>query len=340
MSDLINQLQVYSNKLYHLNLKQIAGDYSYLCAWLKSVNWVEGHLPPHPAGENTIDEYSSNCDIPYTASYSLIAKCTDNDTALLIITNIYDLLTALKSEYTSDIETTAIDAYINYTNSIITYFGGSVVSDSYDLQLIPASADYWTISSSEINLNYSISTDSTPAKFYFLHGQATGEGTWSGFTYELTEAIDENGNDVKDNLTMTCKNNYGYLQIWIKSSSSESYNIKSLKLLANPVYNCCLYFNNSSWQTNTVYLYYNTPQVFYAYGSNNIFTPDDTWDFENAEPVAFFSGGTYHEINTDLYDRLNDISFGINDNGQLTITVVNGNTIMNVCGLLIKVGKK
>ena len=125
--NLLNELQTYSYYIKQLNLKQAAGDYDYIVAWFKSSEFTKdgSHLPPNPAGENTIDPYSNNCPIPYTRSYNL-SDCYDTDKAVTYLTRIYEILNTLSNEVSDEVETVAVNSYIEYTYTIIEDLGGEV----------------------------------------------------------------------------------------------------------------------------------------------------------------------------------------------------------------------
>ena len=125
--NLLNELQTYSYYIKQLNLKQAAGDYDYIVAWFKSSEFTKdgSHLPPNPAGEDTIDPYSNNCPIPYTRNYNL-SNCYDADKAVIYLTRIYEILNTLLNEVSDEIETVAVNSYVEYTYTIIENLGGEV----------------------------------------------------------------------------------------------------------------------------------------------------------------------------------------------------------------------
>ena len=94
-----NLLKLISDKAYRLkmlNMKQVAADFDFLVAWLKSSEYnsklqVNNHVPPNPAGADTIDSHSNNCPIPFTVSGELISGCRDSDDAIFTLTEL-DLL--------------------------------------------------------------------------------------------------------------------------------------------------------------------------------------------------------------------------------------------------------
>lgn len=127
MIDLLEELHKRAVDLRYVGMMQSAGDYDYLVAWLRSPEFNNGeHLRPHPAGENTIDEYSNNCPIPFTPSRQMISYCTNNDIAEQLIQSARYIITELLNIYTDDIEQTAINEYLEYSNKIITLLGGEV----------------------------------------------------------------------------------------------------------------------------------------------------------------------------------------------------------------------
>jgi hypothetical protein len=127
MIDLLDTLHRFAIELRRIGMIQSAGDYDYLVAWLRSPEFNNGeHLPPHPAGKNTVDDYSNNCPIPFTPSNGIINRCTDNDRAEQLIQSAKDIITELSDVYTDDIEQTAINVYLDYSDKIITLLGGEV----------------------------------------------------------------------------------------------------------------------------------------------------------------------------------------------------------------------
>lgn len=122
----IDTLHDYAVRLRNLGMLQVAGDYDYFVAWIKSTDWTGGaHLKPDPAGENTIDGYSNNCPIPFTPSEDLIKHAADNtDDVVKLIQFAKNTITELLNVYTDDIEQTAINAYLDYSNKIITLLTG------------------------------------------------------------------------------------------------------------------------------------------------------------------------------------------------------------------------
>ena len=137
----IDTLHEYAIRLKKLGLLQIAGDIDYLIAWLKSPEFNNGfHLPPHPAGENTYDEYSHHCPIPFIQCRTILKRFVNNCEALNLIGSAKDIITELLSEYTSDLEQTAIQAYIDYTDNLI-----NVLSDEESDPPIPPDPPHGTI---------------------------------------------------------------------------------------------------------------------------------------------------------------------------------------------------
>ena len=127
MIDLLDTLHRCAVDLRCVGMMQSAGDYDYLVAWLRSPEFNNGeHLKPHPAGENTIDEYSNNCPIPFTPNRQMVSYCTDNDRAEQLIQSSRNIITELLNVYTDDIEQTAINVYLDYSDKIIALLGGEV----------------------------------------------------------------------------------------------------------------------------------------------------------------------------------------------------------------------
>ena len=127
MIDLLDTLHRFAIDLGRIGMMQSAGDYDYLVAWLRSPEFNNGdHLPPHPAGENTVDEYSNNCPIPFTPDSDIGKYCIDNDRAEQLIQSARYIIAELLEVYTDDIERTAINVYLDYSDKIITLLGGEV----------------------------------------------------------------------------------------------------------------------------------------------------------------------------------------------------------------------
>lgn len=125
MIDLLEALHKCAVDLRHIGMLQAAGDYDYLVAWLRSPEFNNGeHLEPHPAGENTIDDYSNNCPIPFTPSNGIVKHCTDRDIAEQLIQSAKDIITGLSDIYTEDIEQIAINEYSDYSDKIIALLKG------------------------------------------------------------------------------------------------------------------------------------------------------------------------------------------------------------------------
>jgi hypothetical protein len=121
MDELLAQLQIYSYKLYRLNMRQAAADYDYFIAWMKSTQWSESnkHIGVVPAGASTIAPYANNCPIPYTVSNKLIGDCTKLDFAGIAIKQIKEILTEISAGVLGEDETTAVNAFIEYTDELI-----------------------------------------------------------------------------------------------------------------------------------------------------------------------------------------------------------------------------
>jgi hypothetical protein len=125
MSDELCALHNYALALRQINMLQVAGDFDYLAAWLNSSEWTDGsHLKPDPAGENTIDAYSNNCPIPYTACRKITDCCTDLYTASNIVNSAKSLIQSLLDIYTDEVEQTAIKVYLDYVDDLIYLIDG------------------------------------------------------------------------------------------------------------------------------------------------------------------------------------------------------------------------
>ena len=121
----LQKLHEFAVNLRYIGMTQSAGDYDYLVSWLASTDFNNGkHLKPNPAGENTIDNYSNNCPIPFTSSLDLIKTCSSILEAKYIVGEILNILDYLKSIFTSNEESTAIESYIYYTNTLYEMLGG------------------------------------------------------------------------------------------------------------------------------------------------------------------------------------------------------------------------
>lgn len=120
MCSLLCELEEIAYKLYKIQCRQTSGDIEYFIAWIRSSAISDsGHLGPTPAGENTVDLYSHNCPIPYTASLYIIDGCTDYDYAEYYLYKAKDIFTTLLSKYTSIYEQTAIHAYLDYIDDLL-----------------------------------------------------------------------------------------------------------------------------------------------------------------------------------------------------------------------------
>ena len=125
MSNELERLRMIAFDLREIGMLQAAGDIDYLVSWLKSPEFNHGeHLAPHPAGENTKDQYSNNCPIPFTPSISIIQRCTDWRSAIQLIQSAKDIINDLSYVYTDSIEQTAINVYLEYSNKVISLLGG------------------------------------------------------------------------------------------------------------------------------------------------------------------------------------------------------------------------
>lgn len=185
MDKLLDRLSVYSYKLHRLNMRQVAGDYDYLIAWLKSVDTKDPskHFGVSPAGENTIAPLANNCPIPYIATDSLIKDCLDKDLACELTGLIREVLQELKSICVSNEETTAIDCYIDYTNKLYVWLGGSIEPPVQEIRGYLRSAAYQTS-------NMNLSANST--NHLYGQGESGFLAAEAGKTYTLTGAYRNN----------------------------------------------------------------------------------------------------------------------------------------------------
>ena len=127
MSNELERLRMIAFDLREIGMLQTAGDIDYLVSWLRSPEFNHGeHLAPHPAGENTVDIYSSNCPIPFTPSVSMVQRCTDSHGAIQLIQSAKDIINDLSNVYTDSLEQTAINVYLEYSNKVISLLGGEV----------------------------------------------------------------------------------------------------------------------------------------------------------------------------------------------------------------------
>lgn len=127
MSNELERLRMIASDLREIRMHQTAGDIDYLVSWLISPEFNNGeHLAPHPAGENTKDQYSNNCPIPFTPSVSIIQRCTDSYSAIQLIQSAKDIINDLSDVYTDSIEKTAINVYLEYSNNVIHLLCGEV----------------------------------------------------------------------------------------------------------------------------------------------------------------------------------------------------------------------
>ena len=125
MCDRLNTIHKYAHKLRHLGMLQVAGDLDYLVAWIRSPEWTGGaHLEPHPAGKDTIDFNSNNCPIPYTPCDEIVRCCTDKQFAVGYMQIAKSAIQELLSTYTDNIEQTAINAYLDYSDKVIALLKG------------------------------------------------------------------------------------------------------------------------------------------------------------------------------------------------------------------------
>lgn len=125
MSGELCTLHNYALALRQINMLQVAGDLDYLVAWLKSPEWTGGpHLKPDPAGKNTVDAYSNNCPIPYTACRKLVDCCTSLYVASGIVNSAKSLIQSLLTIYKSEVEQIAIKVYLDYVDDLIYLIDG------------------------------------------------------------------------------------------------------------------------------------------------------------------------------------------------------------------------
>lgn len=127
MSDLHSILKSISDKAFRLkilNLKQAAADFDFLVIWLKSAEFhsslqVGTHVPPNPAGVDTIDSHSNNCPIPFTVKSSSVSFCKNHEEASEILSEINALLDEIDTSDPDEI--IAITKYKEYISSLIYY---------------------------------------------------------------------------------------------------------------------------------------------------------------------------------------------------------------------------
>lgn len=138
--ELFNDIKIYTDILYRLNLKQVAGDISYLCTWFNSDKWNnpidkqynidipyknfgETYLQPHPRYLDTVDKYSHNCPIPYNIEHEVIVKCTDKEKAVRVLKLLIGVLSQLETLFSDD-EIEVINIYKNYIYEVISVLSG------------------------------------------------------------------------------------------------------------------------------------------------------------------------------------------------------------------------
>lgn len=223
--DVVYRIKRYSNKLSNLGLKQIAADIDYLIAWFDSVNWNSSlkrnkneHIRPNPAGKDTIDPNSHNCPIPYVSLIPYILNTRTRETSLVLLNILYNEFVTLRELVTDDVETTAIESYIDYLSRVIKRNGG-------DTPVPPGPIPPEPTQSLEINLYLRI-VDGEPTVvtfpehdywYSYIQNQEDvdklsdiGHGILSGsefgqlkylpeeFDYEIIDIYDEEGNHVDD----------------------------------------------------------------------------------------------------------------------------------------------
>lgn len=124
----IDTLHEYAIRLKKLGLLQVAANIDYLITWLKSPEFNNGfHLPPHPAGENTYDEHSHHCSIPFIPCRTNLKHFVNNYEALNLIESAKDIIMELLSIYTSNLEQIAINTYLDYSDKVITLLKGEEI---------------------------------------------------------------------------------------------------------------------------------------------------------------------------------------------------------------------
>ena len=118
-----------------LNIRQISADLSYFTLWWNSkfINKDLNHLPPHPAGYDTVDVNSNNCPIPYVRVITVVhGDDSIKHDLLVLLLMAYGDFTSLKSLTIDPIELKAIGSYLSYLATTITENGGTVPSKDND----------------------------------------------------------------------------------------------------------------------------------------------------------------------------------------------------------------
>lgn len=133
-------------ELNKLGLLQLAGDYAYLISYIISEQWNNPlkdsrFLKTHPRGENTYCPQTNNCPIPFTKSHKNIVydlwKHANKDNTILYLKEVYDLLSEYRGTDPDVLFADTIDAYIDYTKSIL-----ECASESTELDPWPEPGDY------------------------------------------------------------------------------------------------------------------------------------------------------------------------------------------------------
>ena len=183
--ELLDEMVLYSYKLRRLNMRQVAADYDYFIAWMRSTlwSWSNEHVGVVPAGANTVAPYANNCPIPYTVSNKLIDDCTDNDVAGIVIKQIKEVLTEISADTLSEDETTAVTAFTEYTDELIALICGAPAPVVESKSAYLRSAAYQTS-------NKSVAANSS--NYLYPEGES-GFVEWNSTkTYTLTGAYRNN----------------------------------------------------------------------------------------------------------------------------------------------------
>ena len=265
----IDTLHEYAIRLKKLGLLQIAGDIDYLIAWLKSPEFNNGfHLPPHPAGENTYDEHSHCCPIPFIPCRTALKRFVNNCEVLNLIGSAKDIITELLSEYTSDLEQTAIQAYIDYTDNLINIFSDEG-SDTPTPTLPEVFTSGYFGGTNELKFTISGST------YTFDHGVTTlvyniNTGDYEDYdstkSYTVIKCVNYQGETIiRTGITVKSNND----KIYMKNESGSSISVARVKLAVSSsdvevvtVYNASNEaFNAFKYILNNIVYYYVLDQV-------------------------------------------------------------------------------
>lgn len=117
----IDPIEVLGGELCKLGMRQVSSDIAYFVAWYKSAELTTdgSRLKPTPAGERTVDAYSSNCPIPYTVSYDSIKDCTDIKRASSLCELLGGRFTVLRMLSAREPEVVGVaNQYIDYVESL------------------------------------------------------------------------------------------------------------------------------------------------------------------------------------------------------------------------------